>query len=189
MSLPGPGEPRSRRLPPPISRFSSSCRSSCSSAPGCWFGPSPYPKCSVSSAANPRSKASLSNAGNKPWLPVISISPASRRSNNASNAPRVAKLLHRLTPTSASRDNIIIIHHASILSNKMTDTQTIEHAHSRRSSGTRSNSRATPNSPNCSGPVRTELSGGPRPCGRGPTSLRAGMRVMLVCSQPNQRRT
>ena len=41
---------------------------------------------------------------------------------------RVAKLLHRLTPTSASRDNIIIIHHASILSNKMTDTQTIEHA-------------------------------------------------------------
>ena len=41
---------------------------------------------------------------------------------------RAAKLLHGLTPTSASRDNIIIIHHASILSNKKTDTQTIEHA-------------------------------------------------------------
>ena len=32
--------------------------------------------------------------------------------------PRATKLLHRLTPTSASRNNIIIIHHASILSNK-----------------------------------------------------------------------
>ena len=41
---------------------------------------------------------------------------------------RAAKLLHGLTPTSASHNNIIIIHHASILSNKMTDTQTIEHA-------------------------------------------------------------
>ena len=28
--------------------------------------PFSYPKCSVSSAVNPRSKASLSNAGNKP---------------------------------------------------------------------------------------------------------------------------
>ena len=32
--------------------------------------------------------------------------------------PRATKLLHRLTPTSASHNNIIIIHHASILSNK-----------------------------------------------------------------------
>ncbi|MDU2193902.1 MAG: hypothetical protein E7E22_09300, partial [Actinomyces sp.] len=32
------------------------------------------------------------------------------------------------TPTSARHNNIIIIHHASILSNKKTDTQTIEHA-------------------------------------------------------------
>ena len=45
---------------------------------------------------------------------------------------RAAKLLHGLTPTSASHNNIIIIHHASILSNKMTDTQTIEHARLRR---------------------------------------------------------
>ena len=49
--------------------------------------PFSYPKCSESSAARPRSKASLSNAGNNPGLPVISTSPASRRSNNASNAP------------------------------------------------------------------------------------------------------
>ena len=32
--------------------------------------------------------------------------------------PRATKLLHRLTPTSARHNNIIIIHHASILSNK-----------------------------------------------------------------------
>ena len=42
--------------------------------------------------------------------------------------PRATQLLHRLTPTSARHNNIIIIHHASILSNKKTDTQTIEHA-------------------------------------------------------------
>ena len=55
-------------------------------------------------------------------------SPASRRSINASNAPRATQVLHSLTPTSASHNNIIIIYHASILSNKKTDTQTIEHA-------------------------------------------------------------
>ena len=32
--------------------------------------------------------------------------------------PRATQLLHSLTPTSASHNNIIIIHHASILSNK-----------------------------------------------------------------------
>ena len=42
--------------------------------------------------------------------------------------PRATQVLHSLTPTSASHNNIIIIHHASILSNKKTDTQTIEHA-------------------------------------------------------------
>ena len=42
--------------------------------------------------------------------------------------PRATQLLHSLTPTSARHNNIIIIHHASILSNKKTDTQTIEHA-------------------------------------------------------------
>ena len=68
----------------------------------------PRPKCSVSSAANPRSKASLSNAGNKPWLPVISTSPASRRSNNASNAPELrssstaSRPLARAATTSSS---------------------------------------------------------------------------------------
>ena len=48
--------------------------------------------------------------------------------------PRATQLLHSLTPTSA-RHNIIIIHHASILSNKKTDTQTIEHALDRRKIG------------------------------------------------------
>ena len=38
-------------LPPPISRSSSSCPSSCSSAPGCWFGPSHTP--SARSAQRP----------------------------------------------------------------------------------------------------------------------------------------
>ena len=65
-------------LPPPISRSSSSCPSSCSSAPACWSGPSHTPS-ARKAQPRPRSQASLSNAGNNPWLPVISTSPASVR--------------------------------------------------------------------------------------------------------------
>ena len=96
--------------------------------------PFSYPKCSESSAARPRSKASLSNAGNNPLaarhLDLASIKTLKQRIQR----PRATQLLHSLTPTSA-RHNIIIIHHASILSNKKTDTQTIEHALDRRKIG------------------------------------------------------
>ena len=108
-------------IPTPTSgtsrRSSSSCRSSCSSAPARWSGPSHTPSARVSSAANPRSKASLSNARQQALaarhLDLASIKTLKQRIQR----PRATQVLHSLTPTSASHNNIII-HHASILSNK-----------------------------------------------------------------------
>ena len=98
--------------------------------------PFSYPKCSESSAAKPLQRL-LKQHGQQPLtarhLDLASIKTLKQRIQR----PRATQLLHSLTPTSARHNNniIIIIHHASILSNKKTDTQTIEHALDRRKIG------------------------------------------------------